>query len=178
MTAANRRRAIARFQRRAEAGAVAGFLAAVAVAVLFFIGGALRLHPLSVPGALASGLFGGAVSGSKALGPVGSLVVFGVELVEILAYTALHLLAFAAVGAAAAFVLDVSELWTSAAGGAAFAGVTCTGLMYLAGSVAATPLALDVLGLPRVLLTNALAGAIIGLSLYLTEHHDERTAAP
>jgi hypothetical protein len=145
--------------------------------MLFFLEGALRLHPFSVPAALASGLFGGGGSGPGTVAPAGSLIVAGVELLEILGYTVLHLVAFAAVGAVAAFVLDVSAMWTGALGGAAFAGVTCTGLMYLVRWVVGTPVALDVLGLPRVLLTNALAGAVIGISLYLTEHHEPRDAA-
>jgi hypothetical protein len=177
MTAAHRRHGIAGFLHRAEAGTAAGLLAAVTVAMLYFLEGALRLHPLSVPAALASGLFGGVGSGPRALGPGGSFVVLGVELLEILGYTVLHLLAFAAVGAVAAFVLDVSTMWTGALGGAAFAGVAGTGLMYMVRWAVGTPVALDVLGLPGVLLTNALAGAVIGISLYLTEHHDPRGAA-
>lgn len=176
MTAPDRRHGILRLLHRAEAGAAAGLLAAVAVAILFFIEGALHLHPLSIPSELASALFGGGARGSQALGPVGRFVALVLELLEILAYTALHLLAFAAVGAVAAFVLDVSTMWTSAVGGAVFASLACTGLMYMVRWVADAPVALEVLGLPRVLLTNAVAGAIIGLSLYLTERHDPRAA--
>ena len=172
MRAPNRRHGIVRFLHRAETGAVAGLLAAVVVAILFLIEGALRLHPLAVPAELSSGLFGGGGRGTQALRPVGSVIIFGVEFLEIVAYTVLHLLAFAAVGAVAAFVLDLSRMWTSALGGALFASITCTGLMYLVRWAVDTPVALDVLGLPRVLLTNALAGAVIGVSVYLTEPHD------
>lgn len=177
MTAPTRRDGVTRFVHRAEAGAAAGLLAAIAVAILFLVEGALHLHPFAVPSALASGLLGGGRSSAGALSPVGSLVALGVEILQILAYTVLHLLAFAAVGAMAAFVLDVSSLWRGVMGGAAYASVACTALLYLVRWIADIPVALEVLGVPRVLLVNAFAGAIIGISLYLTERSDQRAPA-
>jgi hypothetical protein len=78
-----------------------------------------------------------------------------------------HVLTFAIVGASTALVVRVSTFWKSLAGSVIYATVVCTGLLYVVGWLAGSPVALDVLGLPRVLLANALAGAIIGTALYL-----------
>jgi len=165
------KRGIRRLLLRAEAGAAGGLIAAVAVAAVFFLRGALQLHPLSVPADLASGLFGNANGASAPTNTLGSNIVLGVE---ILGYSIVHLLAFAAIGVSAAFILSGSRFWTSVLSGAGFGAVTCTGLLYTVRLVAGTPVALDVVGLPRVLMVNALAGAIIGMSLYIAEHGEQR----
>lgn len=158
---------------RVQAGATGGVIAAVAVAALFLVQGAIQLHPLSTPAALATGFFGANPSGAGGTSSVTSVIVLGVE---ILAYTVIHVLTFAAVGTTAAFVLDGAAFWRSLWGGVAYAGIGCTGLLYGVRLVAGTPVALDVLGLPRVLLANALAGAIIGTVIYLVEHGEAPTA--
>lgn len=161
----------ARFLLRAEAGAVAGLLGGIAVAALFFVQGAIHLHPLAVPSELASGLFGGAANNPGSTSGLGSDVV---SVLKTLEYTIAHLLAFAAVGVSAAFILDGSRFWTSVWGGAAYVGAVCTGLLYAVSWIAVTPVALDVLGLPQVLLANMLAGAIIGTALYMAAHSVDR----
>ncbi len=170
-SAANRPGSVTRYLHRVQAGAAGGLLGAVAVAALFFLQGALALHPLTVPAALASALFSGGSAGSGAAGSLGSYFLLPLE---ILAYTVVHVTVFAAVGASAALVLNGSGFWRSLAGGVAYTSVTCTGLLYLVLWFADTPVALDVLGLPRVLLANALAGAIIGTALYLVDQGDDR----
>jgi len=163
---------IGAFLLRAESGTAGGLIAAVVVAVLFFVQGAITLHPLSVPAGLASGLFGGAdSSGTGFFGRAGTDVAMGFEVV---AYTVVHLLVFAAVGASAVLVVDSSTFWRSVIGGIAYAGATCTGLLYLVRWTVSTPVALDVVGLPRVLMANAVAGAIIGVSLHLAERETRR----
>ncbi|MGH7582314.1 MAG: hypothetical protein ACREL5_03700 [Gemmatimonadales bacterium] len=166
-----------RFLLRAEAGAVGGLVGAVAVALLFFFERAIHLHPLAVPTALASGFLGGASGASSGSGMLGGVSSDLVIILEMLVYTVVHLLTFAAVGFSAVFVVDGSRFWTSLWGGAAYAGVTCTALLYLVRWIAGTPVALDVVGLPRVLLANVLAGAIIGVALYTAEHSGERSTA-
>lgn len=158
---------------RAAAGAAGGLTAAVVIAILFFVEGAIHLRPMGVPVALASGKLSGA-SSAGASGQVDSAVMQGVE---VLAYTVLHLLTFAAVGAVAAFVVDASAVWKSVLGGIAYASVAYTGLLYAARWIVDAPVALDVLGLPRVLAANAVAGAIIGMALYLAQYDDERRPA-
>ncbi len=149
-------------------------MAAITLAVLFFLEGAITLHPLSIPVALGSGLFGGVTSGSGAVSQVPSFLMLSIDL---LAYTALHVLAFTAVGAGGALVLKASSFWRSLIGGIVYATVTCTGLLYLVGRLADAPVALGVLGLPRVLLANAVAGAVIGTALYLGEQSEARDRA-
>ena len=163
----NRRGSTMRFLLRAQTGAIGGLFAAVAVAVVFFAVGAMHLHPLAVPVNLASGLFGDTNQASGGLSQLDADVIIGVE---VLAYTALHLLVFAVVGAGAVFVLRGASFWSNVLGGAVYGGVAYTSLRYLIGWIADTPLALDLLGLPRVLLVNGLAGTIIGAFLYLAEH--------
>ncbi len=161
-----RRQSIARVVVRVEAGAAGGLAAAIAVAILFFVQGAISLHPFAVPVSLASGLFSGANGGQAAIGQPQSFIVLTLQM---LAYTVLHLLAFAGVGAMAGLIVRSATFWRSALGGAAFATVACTALLYLARWFLGAPVAVDVLGLPRVLLVNAAAGAIIGTALYLGE---------
>ncbi|HKI95239.1 MAG TPA: hypothetical protein VJ992_08115 [Gemmatimonadales bacterium] len=160
---------IKRVALRAEAGAAGGLVAAVVVAALFLVDGAIHLHPLAVPEALASGLLGGGNGASGAISQAGS---FAVVTVEVTAYTVVHLLTFAAVGATAAFVIDISSFWKGLLGSVAYVGIACTGLLYFVRWMVDTPVALDVLGLPRVIAANAVAGAIIGTALYLGEHGD------
>ena len=149
-------------------------MAAVVVAVLFFLEGAIHLHPLSVPAALASGLLGTQSSGPASTNAVTSDVV---GILEMLVYTVAHLMTFAAVGISAAFVLDGARFWRSVWGGAGYAAAACTALLYIVRWIAGTPVALDVVGLPRVLLANTLAGAIIGIAIYAAEHGPNHDAA-
>jgi hypothetical protein len=157
---------IKQFMFRAEAGAMGGLIAAVAVAVLFFVQGAVEMHPFSVPLNLASGFFGDTTAVVGDLGRLRGNIVLGGEL---LGYTILHLLAFGVAGAGAVFVLSGTAFWPSVFGGALYGGLSCTGLLYVARWTAGTPVALDVIGLPKVLLVNGFAGLIIGASLYLAE---------
>lgn len=78
------------------------------------------------------------------------------------------------VGAAAAFVVDASAFWKSMLGGIAYASVAYTSLLCAARWIVDAPVALDVLGLARVLVANAVAGAIIEVALYQAEYRDER----
>ena len=160
-----------RLLRRVEAGAAGGLVAAVTVAAFFFVQGAINLHPLSVAVALASGLLGGA---SRDPGATSQMISFVVVPLEIIAYTVVHVLVFAVVGATAALVVNVSPFWQGLAGAVAYTCVVCTGLLYLARWFVGAPTALDVLGLPRVLLANALAGVVIAAALYLGKQSDRR----
>ncbi|MEO8480259.1 MAG: hypothetical protein ABI542_11580 [Gemmatimonadota bacterium] len=162
------------FLLRAEGGAAGGLIGAVAVAVMFFINGAIHLTPLAVPSALTSAWFAGTSAGSSA--PTG-LSLNLVVVLNLLVYTALHLVTFAIVGVSATFVVEGSRFWKSVCTGAIYAGVVCTGLLYVVGSVRNTPVALEVLGLHRVLLANMLAGAMIGGALYVVEHGAEHDVA-
>lgn len=161
-----------RFLRRAAAGAEAGVLAGAGVAVFFLVGDAVQLHLFSTPLALASQLFGplAADPAGSTLDRVLAFSTLGVRLFE---FTALHFLTFVAVGAVAAFVLDVGSFWRSLWGGVAYACVVCTGLLYASGWVVDSPVAVRALGLPSVLLANAMAGAIIGVGLHLVRSEIE-----
>lgn len=155
-----------RFLRRVAAGAAAGTVAGIAVAVFYLVVGAVRLHPFVVPVTLSSELLraGNLAATTGEAVRLASLESLGVQVVT---YTVLHLLIFAVVGVAAAFILDVGSFWRSLLGGVAYGGVVCTALLYASGWVAATPIAVHSLGLRSVLLANAMAGGVLGLALHL-----------
>lgn len=160
--------------RRVEAGAVAGLLAGIAIAVFFVAEGAVHLRPFSVPADLASGLLG-QPGGGGPLGPVGA---FAVLAFEVLVYTVIHLLTFVGIGVIAAFLPEEKTFGTSLLGGVLYGSIMCTGLLYATRWILGVPVALDVLGLRLVLLANALAGAIIGVVLYMTRMHAAPAAGP
>ena len=164
------------FLERAKAGAGAGFLAGVGIALLFLLEGLVHLRPFSIPAALATGLLGGG-SAPAAASPLDQVTSFVVVGFEVSVYGVLHLVTFAAVGAAAAFVLKVTSFWKSLWGGVAYGTLGCTGLLYVSRWFVDTPVALDVLGLRTVLLANAVAGGIIGIGLYLYRTGDVAGAA-
>ncbi len=158
-----------RFLRNVAAGAKAGVLAGVAVAILFFIEDAVQLRPLSTPTTLASGLLGGGVAGTM----IARVVSGGVVGAWIATYTLLHLIVFAGVGVMGAFVLEARSFWRAVLGGAAYGSVACTGVLYGAQWIVESPFALDALGVPSVLLANAMAGTILGLALHLQQSDQE-----
>lgn len=149
---------------RVEAGAFAGLLAGMSVAVFFLVQGVIHLRPFAVPVDLASSLLGWSRGGDSS-GPVGSLAILGLG---VIVYTGLHLATFAAIGVGAAFLLDGRYFLPSLVGGVIYGSIACTGLLYATRWMVDAPVALDVLGLGRVLQANALAGGIIGTVLYLT----------
>ena len=100
-----------------------------------------------------------------------ALVVLAVEM---LAYTAIHLPAFTGVGASAGMAVKTSTSWRTLLSSTLYVTFACTGLLYLAGWFVATPVAVEVQGLPRVLLANAVAGTVIGTALYLQQQSDAR----
>lgn len=154
--------------KRALAGAEAGLLAGAGVAAFFFIQDAVHLQPLATPIALASGLLGAGAST-----PDGDLlsraVAFGLLGAGVLAYTALHFLVFAAGGVAGAFLIQATSFWRSLVSGVAFGSVLYTGLFYGSRWLAGTQVSLDVLGLPSILLVNAMGGALLGLGMHLAQ---------
>jgi hypothetical protein len=165
-----------RFLRRVAAGAKAGLLAGAGVAVLFLLEDAVQLRPLSTPAALASGLLdGGAANGAGEL--ITRLASGGALAARIIVYTLLHLLAFAGVGVVAAFALEARFFVKALLTGAVYGSVVCTGVLYGAGWIIESPFALDALGVPSVLLANAMAGTILGLTLHLDQLDPEVDAS-
>lgn len=155
-----------RFLRRAVAGAVAGTLGGVGVALFFLVEGAVHLQPFSVPVRLASGLLGWSSFGLDT--PLGAdLASFGVLGEEVLVYTVIHLVTFAVLGAIAAFLLEVRSFWKSLWGGVVYGGIVCTGVLYASRWMAVTPVTLHDLGVRSVIFANAMAGAILGVGLHL-----------
>ncbi|HSG50332.1 MAG TPA: hypothetical protein VLA43_21070 [Longimicrobiales bacterium] len=169
-----------RFLRRVATGAEAGLLAGAAVALLFLVQDGVQLRLFSTPLALASGLLG-----SSTVEPDGGFVArvagFSVLGARIIAYTLVHFFVFAAVGVAGAFVLKVTSFWTSLWGGVVYGSVLCTGLLYGGLWMGDSSVALATLagmGMPTILLTNAMAGAVLGMGLHLAESSPEDAGDP
>jgi len=157
-----------RFIERAAGGAEAGLVTGAAVALFFLFEDAVHLQLLATPSALAGGFVG--PTGTEMDGStVARVAAFGVLSVRVLLYTMAHFVAFALVGIAGAFLLKTSAFWTCLAGSVAYGATVCTGLLYASWWVAPSPVALDALSLPTVLLANAMAGAVLGIGLHLAQ---------
>lgn len=155
-----------RFYQRAALGAEAGLLAGAGVVLLFLVQDVFHLAPLSTPEALSSGLFGpeGYQYDTGLLAQASGLVGYGIRLV---AYTLLHFLAFAVLGIGAAFVLSGTS-WLGALTGGALYGVTaCSAVFYGSRLVMDTPVLMESVGIPSILVANTVAGVILGGGLYL-----------
>jgi hypothetical protein len=157
-------RELMRLLERASVGAEAGLLAGASVVVFFLVQDAFVLRPLATPLALTSGLLGEPLDLERRVATAATVGNVGARL---LTYTVLHFLAFAALGVAAAFLIPVRSFWTSLWSGVVFGSLASTGLLYASRWVADVPVALDTLGMPSVLLANAMAGAILGVTLHL-----------
>ncbi len=83
----NLTRTFKRHLLRVEAGAVGGLIGAVAVALLFFLEGAIHTRPLTVPAALTSAWVGGVSGSSAAASGLGSDAV---TILQMLVYTVVH----------------------------------------------------------------------------------------
>lgn len=128
-------------------GIVAGLLAGVVVAVFFLGVDVVRAgEPLRTPAFLGGALF----SGGGQAGP-GGIVLF----------TALHLLAFAGVGAGAVLVCEWAGLPHNVLLGAVYGLLVCT-LLFYGSLVAAGTRVLPAPGWRGVLTGNMLAGVVLG----------------
>lgn len=159
------------FYQRVAAGAEAGLMAAAGVVLLFLFQDVVRLEPLATPEALASGLFGpgGYQYDMDLLARTAGVAAMGARL---LSYTLLHFLAFAAVGVVAAFVLAGTSWLGSLAGGGLFGVTICTGVFYASHWVMDAPVHLNAIGVPSVLVANAVAGVILGGGLCIARRPD------
>lgn len=130
-------------------GLVAGLLAGLTVAAFFLVVDALQAEPLRTPRFLAGVLLGQ----GEGLGPVA-------------AFTALHLAAFAAIGAGAVGLFRATELPLNPLTGSVYGLFVCTLLFY--GSLVATGTrVLPASSWPAVLAGNFLGGLVLGAYLHL-----------
>jgi hypothetical protein len=162
--------------KRVAGGAEAGVIAGAGVALLFLVQDVVQLQPLSTPVALAEGLLGpGTAPVDGAL--LGRVAGYGVLGVKLLVYSLIHFGVFVGVGVSAAFLLNTASFWASLWGGVAYGTVLCTGLLYGGSWFAGGMSTVGALGVPGVLLVNAMAGAILGVGLHLAQSDEESEAA-
>ncbi len=142
-------------------GAYAGVTGGIAIAVFFLVADLIRLAPLSTPLALGTTFLGPAGS-SIDLPVVSQLLTWSSAGLKVLAFTLLHLAAFAALGAAAVALFDVMEWPLNAATGALFGLIGCSVVFYGSIAIASAGVVQELPGVWAVLIGNLVAGALIG----------------
>lgn len=132
-------------------GLLAGLLAGVAVAVFFLFVDAFQAEPLRTPRFLAGALFG------EGEGRVGWLLIS--------LFTAIHLAAFAVIGATAVVLFRLTELPLNPVTGAVYGVFVCT-LLFYGSLVTAGTGVLPAPSWPSVLAGNLLGGVVLGTYLH------------
>ncbi len=144
---------------RALRGAEAGAIAALGVALSFFVLDLIRLQPLATPGALSGAAFG--PGGLELdLTSMSGLVAGLSTAFRIATFTVLHFLAFALVGVVASFLFD----WKRRAGLEQLltVAVLCTAAFSATGAVSGSVVALESLGPVTVGGVNLFAALLLG----------------
>ncbi len=151
---------------RCAQGAEAGVLAGAGVAVLFLFLDVVHLTPLATPEALSAGFFtpSGYAYDTGLMAQAASLVATGLHL---LTYTVLHFGTFAVLGVAASFLLRNAGWAGSLVGGMLFGLTVCTGVFWLSRDLVNTPVVMEAITVPSLLVANTIAGAILGAGIYL-----------
>ena len=160
---------------RCGLGAEAGLLAGGGVALLFLFLDVLHLAPLATPNALAAGLFhpAGYEYDTGLMTRLATWVGTGFHLAT---YTVLHFATFAALGVVAALLLGSLGWVGSLVGGLAFGLTACTGVFLLSRSVLDTPVVMESMSFPALLLANGVAGVLLGVGVYLGRQPEDEEA--
>jgi hypothetical protein len=160
---------------RCALGAEAGLLAGGGVALLFLFMDVLHLTPLATPNALAAGLFhpAGYEYDTGLMTRLATWVGTGFHLAT---YTVLHFATFAALGVVAALLLGSLGWVGSLVGGLAFGLTACTGVFLLSRSVLDTPVVMESMSFPALLLANGVAGVLLGVGVYLGRQPEDEEA--
>ncbi len=143
---------------RALRGAEAGALAALGVALSFFVLDLIRLQPLATPGALSGAAFGPA-GFQWDLTSFSGLVVGLSTAFRIATFTVLHFLAFALVGVLASFLFD----WKRRVGLKSLLAVAvlCTAAFSATAAVSGSVVVLESLGPVAVVAVNLFAAILL-----------------
>lgn len=158
---------------RVKTGLTSGLIAGTALAGLFLILDLGRLAPLATPVNLSASFLG---PGRFAIDvPVFSeLVAIVVFTSNVLVFTLLHFLAFAALGVGSCFACDKCGIQLNVFTGALYGLLVCSLVFYLSLLVGVHG-ARAITGLPgpmTVLLASAFAGAVIGGCAQVMRHSD------
>ena len=146
---------------RVGQGAFAGLSGGIGVALFFLVGDLIQLTPLSTPMAL----------GTTFLGPGGTSIDFPVVAqaltlasagVRLVAVTAAHLAAFAALGIVAVLLFDAFGWSLGVGGGALFGLIVCSIVFYAGLAFAGSGVVSALPGVWAVLAGNVVAGGLIG----------------
>lgn len=156
---------------RCAQGAEAGVIAGAGVALLFLFLDVVHLTPLATPEALSAGFFtpSGYTYDTGLMAQAASIVGTGFHL---LTYTVLHFGTFAVLGVFAAFLLGNVGWAGSLVGGMVFGLTVCTGVFWLSRDLVNTPVVMEAITVPSLLVANTIAGAILGAGVYLARMPD------
>ncbi len=150
-----------RLTSRVVQGAYAGVSGGIAVAVFFLVADLVRLAPLSTPLALGTTFLG--PGGSPIDLPVVSqLLVWSSAGVKLLAFTLMHLGAFAALGVLAVFLFDAMDWPLNVGTGALFGLIGCSIAFYASVAIASGGVVVELPSIWAVTVGNVAAGALIG----------------
>jgi hypothetical protein len=166
-----------RLYKRAALGAEAGLLAGIGVILLFLVQDSFALAPLSTPEALAGSLFGPRAIPLEdgVLATAASAAVFGAHLIS---YTLLHFLTFALLGVGAAFVVGGTSWKLSLGAGALYGLTACSAVFYGSRLALDSPVVLDAVGVPSILVANTVAGIIMAGGLTLVRNPGAEETRP
>lgn len=161
--------------KRCALGAEAGLLAGGGVVLLFLFMDVVQLTPLATPNALAAGLFHPA-GYEYDTGLMASLATWVGTGFHLATYTVLHFVTFAALGVVASLLLGSFGWIGSLVGGTAFGLTACTGVFLFSRSVLDTPVVMESVSVPALLLANGVAGVLLGVGVYLGGRPDDEEA--
>jgi len=141
-------------------GFVAGITAGIAVAIFVLVHDLLLLEPFATPSSLSRNLIANSIDVSDQLATA-ALAASWVRDAEFLAiFTGLHLLVFAGLGIAAAWLFLSRQLPANVWTGALF-GMTAGSATFYLGTTLVAPDFLDLPDWRLVLFVNAIAGVVI-----------------
>ena len=146
----------------------------LSIAVLFLAIDLVQLTPLATPMGLADGLWGDEVRlTSEAM--FSGLVPFLRTGAHLVGYTLVHFGAFALLGALSPWFVRATSFGMSLVAGVTFGTAACSGAFFTARWVTGATLVPDAVPLVTLLLANAMAGAVLGLSLHVGLADDDAT---
>lgn len=144
---------------------------------MFLLLDVVHLTPLATPSALSASLFhpAGYEYDTGLMARLATWIGTGFHLAT---YTVLHFATFAALGVVASLLLRSFGWIGSLVGGVAYGLTACTGVFVLSRSVMDTPVVMESVSIPALLLANGVAGVLLGVGVYLGGRPDpEETVA-
>ncbi len=150
-----------RLATRVGYGAYAGLCGGIAVAALFFVGDVIRLHPFSSSLALAVQFLG--PSGTSIDFPLVSQIIdWGGAGLTVIAFTAIHLAVFVALGVGAVLLFHAFGWSLNMGTGAVYGLLACSTVFYAGIALASPGVVSELPNVWAVVGGNLVAGGLMG----------------